>query len=176
MLEMKRKVDAHMITVMGLLIALMVILSQILGFETAYIKITFSFVPELIMAMLFGPFWTAVGASIADIVGMMLFPKAAYFFGFTINAFIGGLIYGFFFYKKEVTLKRAILSVLANTVVITLILTPIWLAIMLNIPINSWAIWSVRLTKAVVMFPIQTAMIYIIGRAVPYKRFSKKFS
>ncbi|OTE88848.1 folate ECF transporter, partial [Escherichia coli] len=55
---MKRKVDAHMIAVMGLLIALMVVLSQILGFETSYLKITFSFVPQLIMGMLFGPFWT----------------------------------------------------------------------------------------------------------------------
>ena len=37
---MKRKVDAHMIAVMGLLIALMVVLSQILGFETSYINTT----------------------------------------------------------------------------------------------------------------------------------------
>ncbi|MFU1881374.1 folate family ECF transporter S component, partial [Enterococcus faecium] len=76
MLVMKRKVDAHMIAVMGLLIALMVVLSQILGFETAYLKLTFTFVPELIMGMLFGPFWTAVGASVADIAGMILFPKS----------------------------------------------------------------------------------------------------
>ena len=97
---MKRKVDAHMIAVMGLLIALMVVLSQILGFETSYIKITFSFVPQLIMGMLFGPFWTAVGSSLADIAGMVIFPKSAYFFGFTINAFVGGLIYGYFFYAE----------------------------------------------------------------------------
>ncbi len=132
---MKRKVDAHMIAVMGLLIALMVVLSQILGFETSYIKITFSFVPQLIMGMLFGPFWTAVGSSLADIAGMVIFPKSAYFFGFTINAFVGGLIYGYFFYRKEVTLKRAATVVLLNTILITLILTPIWLAMMLNIPL-----------------------------------------
>lgn len=172
---MKKKVDAHMIAIMGLLIALMAVLSQVLGFETPYIKLTFSFIPELIMAMLFGPFWTAVGASVADIVGMILFPKAAYFFGFTINAFIGGLIYGFFFYKKELTLKRAALAVLANTVIITLILTPIWLAMMLNIPLDSWEIWSARIVKAVVMFPIQTILIYFVGRAVPYKRLAKRF-
>ncbi|MGF2057949.1 folate family ECF transporter S component [Enterococcus innesii] len=175
MLAMKRKVDAHMIAVMGLLIALMVVLSQILGFETSYIKITFSFVPQLIMGMLFGPFWTAVGSSLADIAGMVIFPKSAYFFGFTINAFVGGLIYGYFFYRKEVTLKRAAMVVLLNTLLITLILTPIWLAMMLNIPLTSWAIWSVRLLKAVIMFPIQTALIYIVGRAIPYKRLIRRF-
>ena len=169
---MKRKVDAHMIAVMGLLIALMVVLSQILGFETA----TFTFVPELIMGMLFGPFWTAVGASVADIAGMILFPKSAYFFGFTINAFVGGLIYGYFFYRKEVTWKRAATVVLLNTLLITLILTPIWLAMMLNIPLTSWAIWSARLMKAVIMFPIQTVLIYFVGRAVPYKRLTRRFT
>ena len=156
---MKRKVDAHMIAVMGLLIALMVVLSQILGFETAYLKLTFTFVPELIMGMLFGPFWTAVGASVADIAGMILFPKSAYFFGFTINAFVGGLIYGYFFYRKEVTWKRAATVVL-----------------MLNIPLTSWAIWSARLMKAVIMFPIQTVLIYFVGRAVPYKRLTRRFT
>jgi ECF transporter S component (folate family) len=173
---MKRKVDAHMIAVMGLLIALMVVLSQILGFETAYLKLTFTFVPELIMGMLFGPFWTAVGASVADVAGMILFPKAAYFFGFTINAFVGGLIYGYFFYQKEVTWKRAATVVLLNTILITLILTPIWLAMMLNIPLTSWAIWSARLVKAIVMFPVQTVLIYVVGRAVPYKRLTRRFS
>ena len=43
---MKRKVDAHMIAVMGLLIALMVVLSQILGFETSYIKSHFPLYPS----------------------------------------------------------------------------------------------------------------------------------
>ena len=173
---MKRKVDAHMIAVMGLLIALMVVLSQILGFETAYLKLTFTFVPELILGMLFGPFWTAVGASVADIAGMILFPKSAYFFGFTINAFVGGLIYGYFFYRLEVTWKRAATVVLLNTLLITLILTPIWLAMMLNIPLTSWAIWSARLMKAVIMFPIQTVLIYFVGRAVPYKRLTRRFT
>ncbi|MGH1781998.1 folate family ECF transporter S component [Enterococcus gallinarum] len=176
MLVMKRKVDAHMIAVMGLLIALMVVLSQILGFETAYLKLTFTFVPELIMGMLFGPFWTAVGASVADIAGMILFPKSAYFFGFTINAFVGGLIYGYFFYRKEVTWKRAATVVLLNTLLITLILTPIWLAMMLNIPLTSWAIWTARLMKAVIMFPIQTVLIDFVGRAVPYKRLTRRFT
>ena len=106
---------------------------------------------------------------------MILFPKSAYFFGFTINAFVGGLIYGYF-YRKEVTWKRAATVVLLNTLLITLILTPIWLAMMLNIPLTSWAIWSARLMKAVIMFPIQTVLIYFVGRAVPYKRLTRRFT
>ena len=63
---------------MGLLIGLMVVLSQVLGFETQLLKITFDFVPEVVMASLFGPWWTAIGASIADIIGNTLLGKAPF--------------------------------------------------------------------------------------------------
>ena len=43
MLRMKKKIDAHIIATMGLLIGLMVVLSQVLGFETQLLKITFDF-------------------------------------------------------------------------------------------------------------------------------------
>lgn len=173
---MKRKVDAHMIAIMGLLIALMVILSQVLGIETQFVKLTFTFVPEVVMAILFGPFWTGVGAAIADVTGLMLLPKAApYFFGFTINAFIGGLVYGYFFYKKEITWLRSFLCVLTNTLVITLCLTPIWLSIMYQVPLDSWALWSVRLLKAGIMLPIETILVYLVAKSLPYKRFAKRF-
>ena len=142
---MKRKVDARMIAIMGLLVAMMVVLTRFLGIETQFVRITFAFVPEVVMAMFFGPFWTAIGASLADLIGMALFPKGAFFIGFTINAFVGGLVYGYFFYKKEVTWLNSFLSTLTNTIVISLILTPIWLSIMYNVPLTSWAIWSVRL-------------------------------
>lgn len=170
---MKRKVNAHMITTMGLLIALMVVLSRIIGFESQYLKITFTFIPEMVMGMLFGPFWTGMGAVIADLIGMALFAKSTFFIGFTLNAFIGGAIYGYFFYNKEVTWKNAILSTLTNTVVIGLILTPLWLAIMYNQPLTSWIIWAPRLIKSVIMLPVQSAMIYFVGRVLPMKRLTK---
>ncbi len=122
-----------MIAVMGLFDCLNGRLVANLGFETSISKITFSFVPQLIMGMLFGPLdssWLLISRYRRN----GDFSKSAYFFGFTINAFVGGLIYGYFFYRKEVTLKRAAMVVLLNTLLITLILTPIWLAMMLNIP------------------------------------------
>ncbi|KAF1303546.1 folate ECF transporter [Enterococcus sp. JM9B] len=172
---MKRKIDARMIVIMALLIAMMVVLSQVLGISTPLVKITFTFVPEMIMAILFGPFWTAIGAVLADLIGMALFPTGVFFIGFTINALVGGLVYGFYFYKKEITWVRAFLCVLTNTILISLILTPIWLAITANLPLTSWAIWSVRIPKVLVMLPIQTILVYLVGRAVPLKRIAKRF-
>lgn len=171
---MKRKINAHMLTTMALLIALMVVLTRILGIETQFIRISFTFVPKMIMAMLFGPFWTGIGAALADVIGITMFPKAAPFFpGFTLNAFLGGLIYGYFFYKKEITWKNAILCTLVTSLVINLFLTPLWLAIMYNVPLNSWIIWGPRLVKEAVMLPIHSILFYVVGRAMPMKHLTK---
>lgn len=127
------------------------------------------------MAALFGPFWTAVGAGVADVIGMTLLAKAPFFIGFTLNAMLGGAIYGFFFYKKEITLLNSFLAVLTITVVINLMLTPLWLSYMYSIPLDSWVLWSQRLLKSVIMLPIQTMIIYVVGRAIPYRRLAKRF-
>ncbi|EOH86529.1 membrane protein [Enterococcus pallens ATCC BAA-351] len=172
---MKKKMDARSITTMALLIAMMVTLTRVLGIETQFLKVNFSFVPEIIMGMLFGPIWTGVGAVIADFIGMALLPKAPFFIGFTINAFLSGAIYGYFFYKKEITWKNSIQSVLVNTVVINLMLTPLWLAMMYHVPLDSWVIWAPRLIKAVIWVPIQSILTYFLGSVLPYKRWVTHF-
>lgn len=172
---MKQKVDAYMIAVMGLLIALMVVLSQIFGFETQLLKITFDFIPEVVIAVLFGPWWTGIGAAVADVIGNTLLAKAPFFIGFTLNAFIGGMVYGFFFYKKEITIRNAFLAVLTNSLIISLFLTPLWLSLMYGIPFFDEKLWALRILKAVIMLPTQTLLIYFVGRALPYRRLAKRF-
>ncbi|GEQ49639.1 folate family ECF transporter S component [Tetragenococcus koreensis] len=170
---MIKKLTTQSLAIMGFLIALMVVLSQVLGFETQLLKITFDFIPEVMMASLFGPWWTAIGAAIADIIGNTLLGKAPFFIGFTINALIGGTIYGFFFYRKKITLKNTFLCVSLNTIIISLFLTPLWLSIMYNIPFTDKTLWVLRIVKALIMIPIQTGFIVIFGKAIPIKFFSK---
>ena len=151
----KHRLDARMIAIMGLLIALMVTLSRLVAIETPFIKISVTFIPQVIMGILFGPFWSGIGAV---------------FIGFTLNAFIEGAIYGFFFYRKEITWKNAILATLSVTLIINLFLTPLWLALMYHVPLFSWVVWAPRLLKTVIWLPIQSIAIYYVGRSVPYKK------
>ena len=122
------------------------------------------------MGILFGPFWAGIGGVLADLAGMALFAKATFFIGFTLNAFIEGAIYGFFFYRKEITWKRSFFAVLAVTIVINLVLTPLWLALLYHVPLFSWVVWAPRLLKTVIWFPIQVALTYFVGVGIPYKR------
>lgn len=173
--KMNRKIDAQMISVMGMLVALIVVLSNILAIDTQFLKITLEFIPKMIMGMMFGPYWAAVGTVLADIIGNTLFAKAPFFIGFTLNKLIEGLIYGHFFYKKEVTWKNSFACTLLVTLIISLILTPIWLAIMYSVPINSWVIWGPRIVKAVISVPLQTFVMYTIGNTAALKRITNKF-
>lgn len=163
---MRQKLGARGIATMGLLIAMMVVLTRFLAIETTFVRVSVTFIPEIIMGMLFGPFWSGIGGALADIVGMAVFPKAAYFFGFTVNAFIEGAIYGFFFYKKSITWKNAILANLTVTLIINLLLTPLWLALLYQVPLFSWVVWGPRLLKTAVWLPVQILVTYFIGSGV----------
>lgn len=166
----KRKFGTKSIALMGLLIALVVVFARFFAYETAYLKISFSFLPEVLMGIIFGPFWSGIGNAVADVTGMLLFPKAAYFPGFTLNAFIAGTIYGYFYYRKELTWLRIITATFLVTVLINIILTPLWLGLMYGVDLANFAWWIPRLIKSLIFFPIQVISTYYIGNKIPYKR------
>ena len=85
----------------ALLIALQVVLSRFLSFQTWNLKIGFSFVPVVLAARLFGPVGAMLVYGIGDVIGTFLFPVGPYFPGFTVSAVLSGLIYGLFLYKKN---------------------------------------------------------------------------
>lgn len=169
MLKLK-KLTARSIALMGLLIALSVVITRLISVETTFLRISFGFIPQVIMGIIFGPFWSGIGGVIADLIGSNFFGRAPFFIGFTLSAFIEGSLYGCFFYKKTITLKRAFMAVLAVTLISNLFLTPLWLALMYNVPFFSWIIWLPRLIRTALWFPLQVAMTYIVASSLPYKR------
>ncbi|MBM7689567.1 hypothetical protein IGJ55_000712 [Enterococcus sp. AZ170] len=170
----KTKIETRIITLMSLLIALMVVFTRFISFETQFLRISFTFIPESLMGILFGPFWTGIGSAVADTVGMLLFPKGPYFPGFTLNAFISGAIYGFFYYKKELTWKRVFLATSLVTLIIHMFLTPLWLGLMYGVDLSNLAWWIPRIVKNIVFLPIQVVATYYLGNKIPYKQILNK--
>lgn len=62
------------IVYMGLLIALKVILTRFLSIQTPIVRIGFGFLPIAVAGIMFGPIFAGI-AAIADILGMIIFPK-----------------------------------------------------------------------------------------------------
>ncbi len=152
------------IAFVGLLVSMEIILTRFMSFQTPIVRVGFGFIPIAFSAIMFGPLIGGLTGAIADITGMMIFPAGAYFPGFTLSAFLGGVIYGLFLHRKQITLLNVALCVLVITLVVDLGLNTLWLsmitgkaAMVLLIP---------RLYKSALMFPIQTATIYVLWKYI----------
>ena len=88
------------IVYLGLLIGAKVILTRFFSITTPIARIGIGFLPIAIGGILFGPIYAGFAAVIGDLLGSMLFPSGPFFPGFTLSAFISGLVYGCFFYKR----------------------------------------------------------------------------
>lgn len=147
---------------MSLLIALTVVLTQFLAVTTPIVRISVAFVPLTLMGMLFGPFWAGIGSVLADILGMILFPKGAFFWGFTLNAWLRGVLYGKAYYQKKRTWSRVLVTTLIDRVGISLLLTPIWLK-MMGVETGLSTLITIRLVENAIFFPIQVILTYYMS-------------
>ena len=155
----KNKFDARSISVIGLLMGLEIILTRFIAIETPIVRIGFGFLPVAIIAMLYGPWIAGTAAAMTDFMGIMLFPKVAlYFPGFTLSAFLIGVIYGLVLYKKPKTLKRVIIAVLLTTLFVNLGLNTLWLKIILDKAV--YVIFPARLVQNLILAPINCILLY----------------
>lgn len=152
------------IAFVGLLVAMEVILTRFLSLQTPIIRVGFGFIPVAFAAILFGPLIGGLTGALADVAGMIIFPKDAYFFGFTLSAFLSGAIYGLFLYKKPVTIVNTALSVLVITLFVDLGLNTLWLSMITG---KAAAVLLIpRIYKSALMLPIQTATIQVLWKYV----------
>jgi len=150
------------ILLVGLLISLEIILARFLSVENAIVRISFEFIPIAISAILFGPVTAGGAAAIADVLGMLIFPKGPYFPGFTLSAFLSGYLYGLILYKKQITLVRTFVATLTVIITTGLVLNTIWLIFLTQD--GAYAILAVRAVKCFIFLPIQTFMTYFIWK------------
>ena len=148
----------------SLLIALEVILTRFCSINTATLRIGFGFLPIAIIAMMYGPLSAGVAYALGDLLGMMIFPNGSYFPGFTLTAFLTGIVYGVFLYNKPKTWPRIIGAVLTVCLVINLGLDTYWLFILTGKAYM--ALLPTRIMKSIIMIPVQTFMIGIIWKEV----------
>ncbi|WP_186429923.1 folate family ECF transporter S component [Clostridium sp. BSD9I1] len=149
---------------LGLFISLQVILTRFLGIEAPIIRVSFGFLPLALCGMLFGPLYGGICGAIADILGMLIFPKGAYFPGFTLSTALSGVVYGIFLYKRPKSMINIILAVLIITIFINLGLNTIWLSMITGKAV--YAIIVPRIIKNLIEIPVKVPLIYMCWKAI----------
>lgn len=159
-----RKITTKTLCIMGLLIALEIILSRFLSISAWNIKIGFSFVPIVVAALLLGPVYAGVAAALADFIGAVLFPIGAFFPGFTLTAFLTGLVFGLFLYRKQ-SFPRILGAVAVNQLILSLLLNTLWISVLYGSPFLPLLV--TRLVQCAVLSAVQLVTVQLIVNALP---------
>lgn len=158
---MYSRVNAKSISLIGVLVAMEIILSKFLMIHTSFIKIGFNFLPIAVAAMCYGPVAAGLVAVIGDIVTGVLFPVGAFFPGFTLSAFITGLIFGLFLKKKQ-TIVPVVIAVLLSQVIVSQFINTLWLSILYESPY--WPLFVTRIPQTAVMCVVEIVTLYFVGQ------------
>lgn len=151
------------LAVSALLVALDVILTRLLALNTPIMKIGLGFAAVALCAILYGPWWAALIAALADILGSTLFPTGAYFPGFTLTAACTGMIFGLCLYRKPprwycpaaaAAVNVLFVSYLANTAMICYISGAAFSAML-----------AARAVQLAVMLPVQFLVLSWLHRS-----------
>ena len=157
---MKKKFDLKIVAVLGLMIALEIVLSRF-QIHTSDLKLGFGFVPIVVAAVLYGPIAGGMVGAIGDVASAILFPVGSYFPGFTVTAFLTGVIFGLFLYKKE-SIPNVVLSVLLTQAVISQFVNTYFISILYGNPY--WPLFVTRLAQTAAMSIVQIAFIILINK------------
>ena len=149
---------------MAVLIAVEIVLSRFLSVSAWNTKIGFAFVPVVIAAVLLGPVYAGIVGAVADLLGAVLFPIGAYFPGFTLTAFLTGLVYGLFLHKEQ-TVPRVIGAVAINQGILSLFLNTFWISVLYGSPFKPLLI--TRLPQTGILTVVQIVVIIVIAKVIP---------
>ena len=160
---MMNKINLKHITYIAVLTAMEVVLSRFLSINAWNLKIGFNFVPIVLAAMLMGPVQAGLVAALGDFAGALLFPIGAYFPGFTATAFITGVVFGLFLYKRQ-SYIRTLAAVLINQLILGLLVNSLWISILYGSPY--FPLLYTRLIQCAILIPVQFIVITVIQQAV----------
>ena len=147
--------------------AMLLAISVIFGFFKIPLsqasEIRLQFLPVAVEGMLFGPLYGGILGGLSDILCYIVRPTGPFFPGFTFSAVIQGVIYGVLL-KKDQTIGRILIAQTLDTVVVSLILTSLWLALLYG---NAFIpLIGSRIIKVIIMYPVNTVLLTAVTRPV----------
>ncbi len=118
------------IAIAGIFLALHVVISGFFIPVGENLRIYFTYLLVMTLAIILPPKMAFLYAFIEDIIAFFVMPPGGpFFFGYTITAIVSMMIYSFFLYK-EVTLSRIVLAKTSVNIIANIFLNSIWSAML----------------------------------------------
>lgn len=149
------------IVLCGLLAALAVVLGMVASIDIGpYIRIGFSGLPNRVAECLFGPVVGCIFGGMLDVLKYVIKPTGPFFFGFTFNAMVAGVIYGSILYRKPVSVKRILIAEFLVKLLVNCLLNTLWISMLYGK--GFMAILPLRVLKNVIMLPIDSCILFFV--------------
>lgn len=157
--SLKELLNTRNMVLCGLMAALAVVLGMVASIDLGpYIRIGFSGLPNRVVECLFGPVTGCLFGGMLDVLKYVLKPTGPFFFGFTFNAMVAGLIYGTLLYRNPVTVKRVVAAEFLIKLLVNCLLNTLWISILYGK--GFFAILPLRVLKNAIMLPIDSCILY----------------
>lgn len=151
----------NQIAVVGVLMGLGLALSRVAIPLGTTNRLSLGFVVTAVISMLYGPWVGGFAAAGVDLLVSFLFgQQGTVFIGFTITAFMNGVIYGLFLHRRRPSWKRLVLAVLFQTVLSNVILNTLWINILYQTPIP--VLLAGRIPQNLIMAPVRFLLLYFV--------------
>ena len=155
----KRTLD---ITVMAMVVAIRLVMEMMPTIKFGlYVQIGFGFIGAAVAGVMLGPWRAALVGILVDILGNFLHGETGQFFlGYTLTALVGGLIYGYFLYKRPLRWEQIGLAVLLVTLFCNLGLNSIWVHMMTG---EAFTVFMpLRILKNMISLPLNTVILTVL--------------
>lgn len=169
----QRMSQVKILAFMGIMVALDVILVRFVSFEIPSMRIGGGFMAVILAGMYLGPVRAGIVGLVADILGMLIFPKGAFFPGFTLSAGLNYFIAGWFLEgKKSANTVNVVIYAVFSTLLIDTVLNTTLLVMMLhqNDFTKFMAVLLPRIPFQIVVTALKIVFIPLIYRTL-FKRF-----
>lgn len=161
----RRRFTARDITAMGMLVALNVVMAEVCKIVIIpnVLVLSLGFLPIATAGMLFGVVPAVTVAVVADVIGALLFSSGSFYFGYTLTAFMTGLLYGAFLHKKDLSVWRAALCQLLVSLICFALLNSVWALNWVSTDAAGEYILT-RLIFQPILYPVYLFLILILRR------------
>lgn len=161
--SLKEFTSIKTLCVIGMLGALSIILSSF-SIPVGPVEIGFSSECNHLVDCLFGPSAGAIFGAGMDILKFIIKPKGTFFWGYTFNAALAGLIVGIGLYRKKITYLRVVIVRLINSLIVNVFFGTLWSSTLYGKAF--FALLPTRLFKNIVLVPVEALIFVIIYKAL----------
>lgn len=158
------------IAVTGMFGAISVVLGAFTIIASSDLKIGLSTIANQFVYYLFGPAVGCAYGAMIDILKYFVQPTGAPFFpGFTLVAMLGGILYGFLYYQRPISLPRILIANLVVSLICNIWLNTVCICILNGSEVYGpmfFAMLPKRVAKNLLMWPIQSVLFFGIAKSL----------